>query len=884
MSQKLILTEQQHNLIIQQVINEMVEVSLNEDAWEKIKYGLSKLGRYKAGGKILGKSKVDAESQARIQAILDQKGNEVIKNLDDQIKSTNPEFPNNEKGVEFLNSIMAISAVYDSVVAATQKPETEEGYLPPDAANAIINDLREYVKKYLDVDLKAAYSVVDEAMGNILQISDQELRTLDELYTSDPENRSRTQFDKGSTHVTMPKDEPAAATAPEPEAAPADPLTHQGVRQNLQNKRGDGEEFDSERMKTLKSNRLPLLMSSIGTALGGLSWLTNTDWFKSLFQTISTSTNPTTIQGAVANSTKIFNDIKPNEGVYKFLGRVTNHHLNANSKPQELIDALKQISGNNDPHKGIDLLCQKGGIMMKPDAAKAGLDAFINNPSKAQNLNDLFRHDMATGTGKVGPVDTTLYGTRAGGSMTTFITNAIAKSAVKFITTTTVKTAAGYGVAKGLGAVLGPVGIGAIAAGAVVKLMRMKGQKQSRAKTLNDLYQSIRNVSGGAGIIEPQGEVGQTAAPQGPKSEPDVPQGQQGNVPRGTNDDLYNSIRNLFQNIVNQRVKLGFRAAPNTGTGSVKLKAGDKKRYNDKTVEVVNPDLNGRVQVRDVNRPTTVFTVKPEDLLSSTAKAPAKAPLSDMGRFEEDVLMEGRYIKDKRTEEYLQKSLSPDKLRAFEEFLNRIEAIRNKLKKAKGRDKVLDGMLDQLNSNPIMATNFEQMFNIPSNKANEVASLKSFINDLFISVYSSKYKYSSMIDKIAGLGGNINKLEEAYDINEPNTPFTKDAQDRGRFKGNLLKFLTSLIGIFQYLGKIKNSQPAAPQNPAQGPVGAAAPQSGAEYDGKPVTKVEPPNVDLEPGNVEIQFPNGNQIQVNKDEVQGLMQEEIKRIKKLMQIV
>ena len=31
---------------------------LDEGAWETIKYGLSKLGRYKAGGKIFGKGKI----------------------------------------------------------------------------------------------------------------------------------------------------------------------------------------------------------------------------------------------------------------------------------------------------------------------------------------------------------------------------------------------------------------------------------------------------------------------------------------------------------------------------------------------------------------------------------------------------------------------------------------------------------------------------------------------------------------------------------------------------------------------------------------------------------------------------------------------------------
>ena len=69
MGKKLILTEQQHTLIINQILKETVDKldeleakgSLDEGFWDTIKYGLSKLGRYKAGGKIMGKGKVDIE-------------------------------------------------------------------------------------------------------------------------------------------------------------------------------------------------------------------------------------------------------------------------------------------------------------------------------------------------------------------------------------------------------------------------------------------------------------------------------------------------------------------------------------------------------------------------------------------------------------------------------------------------------------------------------------------------------------------------------------------------------------------------------------------------------------------------------------------------------
>jgi hypothetical protein len=64
----------------------------------------------------------------------------------------------------------------------------------------------------------------------------------------------------------------------------------------------------------------------------------------------------------------------------------------------------------------------------------------------------------------------------------------------KYITKTAIKTGAAYYTAKGLGNILGPIGVGLVLAGVTVKLLREKGQRQSRAKTLDDLLQSLRNI------------------------------------------------------------------------------------------------------------------------------------------------------------------------------------------------------------------------------------------------------------------------------------------------------------------------------------------------------------------------------------------------------
>ena len=175
MAKKIILTEQQHSVIINEILKETVKKinaierdgKLDEGFWDSVKYGLSKLGRYKANGKILGKRKIDKEAALKIQQIIKKEGNELIKDLDAKMQEENPEFPNNKDPEQFLTTVLEIAALYDSFVAATKLSPEEQGYMPIDVANSIIGDLREYTKKYLDTDLAAVYSGLDENEDNL---------------------------------------------------------------------------------------------------------------------------------------------------------------------------------------------------------------------------------------------------------------------------------------------------------------------------------------------------------------------------------------------------------------------------------------------------------------------------------------------------------------------------------------------------------------------------------------------------------------------------------------------------------------------------------------------------------------------------------------------
>lgn len=783
MTKKIILNEQQHLVIVNQIFKETLdninkiesEGNLNEGLMDTIKYGLSKLGRYKAGGQIFGKGKVDQEAARKIQQIIDKQGNEVIKQLDATIREENPEFPNNEDPQKFLSTVMSIAAVYDSLVASTTKNPNEKGYLPVDVANGVINDLREYVKKFLDVDLAAVYSTVNEI----------------EIYNEIEEVESEVMTEQ-------------------------DPLYAGDVRQQLQAKRGeDTKDFSSSRMDTLKSNKLPLTLAGIGSALGGFSWLVNTDWFRSLFEEIVHTPSIEYVKELVEKKSDVFASIKPGEGMTQIMNRLNGLNLNQNSSPHDFLDGVKQLGGG-DLQAGIDALSADGGIFQNPQGAKQALEAIAQNPNAyGDNLGQMFQGNLA-GTGKqVGD----LLVTQTGGSLKGIVVNIIVQMVPKVVMKTSVKVGSGYLIAKGLGAALGPIGIGLIAAGALVKLMRMKGQKSSRAATLNSLYQSIRNIKGGVGVVPPEGDVIDVETAQDPKAIDDKnKQNFGGNV----EDNLYNSLKNLFKFVVNNRDTLGANAKSSffrdnvgsrdnffsggqqaTSSSASNFKAGDQVTWKTKkgataSGTVVGPSDKPNITIVKSNSTGTTFQIKDSSLKAK--------------------LQEGKYIKDKRLLQYLNKSMAFEKVKNFEELINRVEYIRNLVKKLKGKtnDKVILGFLKQLDSNPIMLTDFSKLFTVNIDNPQEVNMLAGMMKEILSTVYSGSYKGGNMIDKMAKLGGgNINKLEEeaGYNASEPNKSFLKDAQSKTTFKKNLSNFLSVAISLFQYLHKQK--QQAASVKPKQ---------------------------------------------------------------------
>lgn len=376
------------------------EGTLNESLWEKAKYYLSKLGRYKANGKIFGKGKVDQEAIKKIDDILAKEGNDIIRKMVAGIKQYNPEFPNNEEARMFLKTCLEIAKVYDSIVDATEKDPEDKEYMPVDAANVIIADLREYVKDILDRQVKAAYSVTNEAEREKI---------------GDTDN-----YDK------------------------------RAAKDLLKRRKGE-EKFDSYRMKTLRSWNLPLTMFGVGGALSGLSWLLDLIKDKADFMSV--------LQG---------------DGMTQTLNRINDSkdwglpQLSPNASLDDVKEHITKI-GEGNYKEGLDRLTADNGMFKDPDQARQALTA-MTKADGSKTLGDFFKGKFA-GTGA------------SPGDM--LVTRSLGKILLK-----KGATAAG----SWLGSIASGLGIALVAGSAVTALARLKGRKSSRAATLNNLYQSLKDV------------------------------------------------------------------------------------------------------------------------------------------------------------------------------------------------------------------------------------------------------------------------------------------------------------------------------------------------------------------------------------------------------
>jgi len=444
---------------------------INEAFWQDVKYGLSKLGRYKAGGKILGKGKVTKQAQAEVEEALEKESNKLLKELHNKVKEACPEFPNNRNQARFLRGIIMYGQFYDSLVAAGNKKPGEKGYMDPEVCNQIITDLRKIVKKHLDVDLAAVYSVTESQDAE----TKKEFRLLNEELDSINEEEI---FKK----LGQLKDRAMDKLFGAKKGSDAPQKTTKGQSAKLQKTSGETN-VQSDRMTTLQSNKLPLILVGVGGALGALGWLAQTEWMKNFIiewfggDKIVTDTKEivTNIDGGKPDSKGLVHWMSQinqaqGGGQIQTAGDVTKFIDNFGGV--ENVKGFFIGNGGGDPLQQVQLLQQ----------------ACSGNP--AASVWTIFT--KAAG----------MAGTMKGGQNLFGISNQanfVGKTIKTEVTKTLVKGTGGAIAAKvaGIGKIMSGIGIALVATGAIVKLLREKGQRQSRAKTLNDLLQSLEFVKVG---------------------------------------------------------------------------------------------------------------------------------------------------------------------------------------------------------------------------------------------------------------------------------------------------------------------------------------------------------------------------------------------------
>lgn len=435
-----------------------------EGGWETIKYGLSKLGRYKANGKILGKGETDRKAKEEIDEIMKDTSNAVIKSTFEQVKKVAPEFPNDRKRAVFLEGIVLYGQLYDSIVAGANKKPDDKGYLDPNIANKLIENLRVVVKKAIDTDLKAVYSVMDSKEN--IDLEKEEL-IFERLFAQQDEEVNE-EFLKG---ITKFKDKVMDKMFGKKDGDSEKRVS--GTRQSAKfQTAGDDKTVDSERMKTLASNKLPLILAGAGAALGALGWMAQTEWFKVWLQSIVGTTK-------IVQTAAITKDIAgnaPKEGFVHWASQLGGQEIKTGADMQGFINKFgaENVSHMFDNNGGGDAM----GQVQK-------LQQMIGSNPQA-SMGDIFNKADQTFGSAAGGQD--LFSVDASAK---FFATIIVKQGAKFV----VKTGAGIvATAVGLGPILAAVGIGLITGGLVVKLLREKGLRQSRAKTLNDLLQSLKLV------------------------------------------------------------------------------------------------------------------------------------------------------------------------------------------------------------------------------------------------------------------------------------------------------------------------------------------------------------------------------------------------------
>jgi len=508
--------------------------TLNEASWgERLKYLAAKyLPSYKVGDKILGGSKERQRMQAEIQRLMDKEGEGFLRALNSNIEKTYKDFPNSLEKEDFLKGVLEISAVYDSIVAATKRSNNP---ITPEQANEYIDNLRKYVNYMMSYKLnRTIYSTMNENYNESedIQLGEGIRNNLYVQYHSDRKDEEpfmlhgekwqivNAIYPDGKRDIGVYRysedlvysyewfrrnvvGDKSMGELDEATLADVDAdggLSSASVKRALARDRtarggmSGEDEFGSEVMSGLKSNRLPLTLGAIGAVLAAAGWIGQSQWFIDYIEGLKEIDVKLT-QDIIERNIKV----DPRGFSYTLqnnlpAGQAVN--LNFNQPVENLRKAL-EFYGNGDLRQGVN-----------------ATSLFVDPSQRAESVSNLLKQLADPSNRTVGDIFNTAENTygRAGTLFSQYggAKGVIAKYFVNRIIRTVIKTGAGYALGGALIAaapVLINVGIGAMVAGALVKLMRIKGQTSSRAATLNTLLQSLRDIPNPNPVVTPPGET-----------------------------------------------------------------------------------------------------------------------------------------------------------------------------------------------------------------------------------------------------------------------------------------------------------------------------------------------------------------------------------------
>ena len=441
---------------------------IEEGVWSKIKYYMAKLPNLEKGGKIFGRTKRTKAAAEKLEAAIAKAAEKGFGNFKKKLEAEHPEFPNMESKQEFMDALLDIGAVYDSLDAVVGKG------IDAVSANAVVDALREYVSYLLDYELSDTYKHFNESKEQDGEIEEQ----VNVLPASTKSPSRRTPNRTGTT---------GGGGAPEDPDAPKGKFTKRGAQ---------GDAVDSAALAGLASNKLPAILGLTGAAavLAGLFAAS-----PQALAALKKLRGLKNVQQVATGMQKISKTFGPadGEGFTQMVGRLTAGNANAfgpSTDPNVFFKAVKSLGIDpTNPTQFFQLGADQGAYTT---AIKSG----------AKTLGEMF------------PASNKDFFLDKGAQATT----QIAKSVTKNLGT----LGAGGGAAVAAGqlaaasALATTLGIGLATAGAAVKLIRIKGKKSSRAQLLQDLSKELQpfDVPDNQKAIDPPVNV--TPAPE-PDPEPD---------------------------------------------------------------------------------------------------------------------------------------------------------------------------------------------------------------------------------------------------------------------------------------------------------------------------------------------------------------------------